>query len=124
MGTDHRVMAWFRNQWEKYHGFNPSVITGNPVEEYGAKGREEATGRGVGSLTFKLSKRLGLEPPRTNIAIQGFGNVGTHAAKYLYESEFPIVAVSDITGTYYHPDGLDIAAILHHKIEHLSLIHI
>jgi glutamate dehydrogenase (NAD(P)+) len=54
MGTDHRVMAWFRNQWEKYHGFNPSVITGKPVEEYGAKGREEATGRGVGALTFKF----------------------------------------------------------------------
>ena len=118
MGTDHRVMAWFRNQWEKYHGFNPSVITGKPVEEYGAKGREEATGRGVGSLTFKLSKRLGLEPTRAKTAIQGFGNVGTHAAKYLHESEFPIVAVSDITGTYYHPDGLDIAAILHHQIEH------
>ena len=118
MGTDHRVMAWFRNQWEKYHGFNPSVITGKPVEEYGAKGREEATGRGVGALTFKLSKRLGYQPEQTNVAIQGFGNVGTHAAKYLFESEFRIVAVSDITGTYYHPDGLDISAILHHKLEH------
>ncbi|MDA7865054.1 glutamate dehydrogenase [bacterium] len=118
MGTDHRVMAWFRNQWEKYHGFNPSVITGKPVEEYGAKGREEATGRGVGSLTFKLSKRLGLKPTSTKVAIQGFGNVGTHAAKFLFESEFPVVAVSDITGTYYHPDGLDIASVLRHKIEH------
>ncbi|MGV3484431.1 MAG: Glu/Leu/Phe/Val dehydrogenase dimerization domain-containing protein, partial [Planctomycetaceae bacterium] len=59
MGTDHRVMSWFRNQWEKYHGFNPSVITGKPVEEYGARGREEATGRGVGTLTAKLMKRLG-----------------------------------------------------------------
>ena len=118
MGTDHRVMAWFRNQWEKYHGFNPSVITGKPVEEYGAKGREEATGRGVGTLTSKLSKRLGLDPEKTNVAIQGFGNVGTHAAKYLSESQFPIVAVSDITGTYYDPRGLNLQEVLRHKLNH------
>src|SRR6056297_83381 len=118
MGTDHRVMAWFRNQWEKYHGFNPAVITGKPVEEYGAKGREEATGRGVGSLTLKLARRLGLRAESTNVAIQGFGNVGSHAAKYLTESQFPIVAISDISGTYYDPKGLDISALLHHKLAH------
>src|SRR6056297_1099003 len=81
MGTDFRVMSWFRNQWEKYHGFHPAVITGNPVEEYGAKGREEATGRGVGILTIKLMKRLGRKAEQTYVAIQGFGNVGSHAAK-------------------------------------------
>lgn len=118
MGTDHRVMAWFRNQWEKYHGFNPAVITGKPVEEYGAKGREEATGRGVGTLTVKLAKRLGMKPEKTTVAIQGFGNVGSHAAKFLAEAQFPIVAVSDISGTYYRKEGLDIPAVLHHKIQH------
>ena len=118
MGTDHRVMAWFRNQWEKYHGFNPSVITGKPVEEYGAKGREEATGRGVGLLTYKLLKRLGAKRGESNVAIQGFGNVGAHAAKFLDEAQFPIIAVSDITGTYYRPTGLNIRAILKHKLEH------
>ncbi len=118
MGTDHRVMAWFRNQWEKYHGFNPAVITGKPVEEYGAKGREEATGRGVGTLTVKLTKRLGMKPEATSIAIQGFGNVGSHAAKFLSEAQFPVIAISDITGTYYRKEGLDIAAALHHKLQH------
>ena len=118
MGTDHRVMAWFRNQWEKYHGFDPSVITGKPVEEYGAKGREEATGRGVGLLTHKLMKRLGSKPGESNVAIQGFGNVGTHAAKFLDEAQFPIVAVSDITGTYYREAGLNVRALLKHKLEH------
>lgn len=118
MGTDHRVMAWFRNQWEKYHGFDPSVITGKPVEEYGAKGREEATGRGVGLLTHKLMKRLGSKPGESNVAIQGFGNVGTHAAKFLDEAQFPIVAVSDITGTYYRAAGLNVRALLKHKLEH------
>src|SRR6056297_1554341 len=118
MGTDHRVMAWFRNQWEKYYGFNPAVITGKPVEEYGARGREEATGRGVGTLTIKLTKRLGMRPERTRVAIQGFGNVGSHAAKFLSEAQFPVVAVSDITGTYFHADGLNIAEVLHHTLEH------
>ena len=118
MGTDHRVMAWFRNQWEKYHGFNPSVITGKPVEEYGAKGREEATGRGVGTLTVKLSKRLGFKAEETKIAIQGFGNVGAHAAKFLCDAQFPIIAVSDITGTYYDPEGLNTSELLHHKLSH------
>lgn len=118
MGTDHQVMSWFRNQWEKYHGFNPAVITGKPVEEYGARGREEATGRGVGTLTHKLIKRLGMPVEQSRVAIQGFGNVGSHAAKFLHEGKFPIVAVSDITGTYYNPDGLNIPKLLRHKLAH------
>jgi len=116
MGTDYRVMGWFRNQWEKYHGFNPSVITGKPVEEYGAKGREEATGRGVGTLTTKLIKRLGKKPEDSRVAIQGFGNVGSHAAKFLNEAQFPIIAVSDVSGTYYNPDGLNITDLLRHTL--------
>jgi glutamate dehydrogenase (NAD(P)+) len=118
MGTDHQVMAWFRNQWEKYHGFHPAVITGKPVEEYGAKGREEATGRGVGTLTVKLAKRLGMDALKTRVAIQGFGNVGSHAAKFLHDAQFPIVAVSDITGTYYNAEGLNIPELLRHKFSH------
>ncbi len=121
MGTSHEVMAWIRNQWEKYHGFNPAVITGKPVEEYGAKGREEATGRGVGSLCVKAIKRLGLRPFECKTAIQGFGNVGSHAAKFLSESTFPIVAVSDISGCYYHEGGLDIPAVLRHTLKHRTL---
>ncbi|MCH2180491.1 MAG: glutamate dehydrogenase [Mariniblastus sp.] len=121
MGTDSETMAWMRNQWEKYNGFNPACITGKPVEDYGAKGREEATGRGVGILAFKMLRRLGRRPQDISVAIQGFGNVGSHAAKYMYESEFKIVAVSDITGGYYNEDGLDIPAVLHHIIEHRTL---
>lgn len=114
MGTDHRVMAWFRNQWEKYHGFNPAVITGKPVEEYGARGREEATGRGVGMLTFKAVRRLNKSPQQSRVAIQGFGNVGSHAAKYLSDCEFPIVAISDISGAYVREGGLNIAEAWRH----------
>ena len=71
MGTDSETMAWIRNQYEKYNGFNPACITGKPVEDYGAKGREEATGRGVGILCFKLLSRLGMRPIDTRVVIQG-----------------------------------------------------
>jgi glutamate dehydrogenase (NAD(P)+) len=54
MGTNSDVMAWFMNQYAKYHGFSPACVTGKPVELYGLPGREEATGRGVGILTYKL----------------------------------------------------------------------
>lgn len=121
MGTDSTTMAWIRNQWEKYHGFNPACITGKPVEDYGAKGREEATGRGVGILAFKLLQRLGHKPPETRVIIQGFGNVGSHAAKFMYESEFKIIAISDVTGGYMNEDGIDIPAALHYVIENRNL---
>lgn len=117
MGTNHEVMAWFRNQWEKYHGFNPAVITGKPVEEYGARGREEATGRGVGTLAVKMLKRLNVRPDQCRTAIQGFGNVGSHAAKYLFESAFPIVAVNDLSGTYFNAKGLNIPELFSYSIK-------
>ena len=122
MGTNHEVMAWFRNQWEKYHGFNPAVITGKPVEEYGSRGREEATGRGVGTLAVKMLKRLNRKPELTRTAIQGFGNVGSHAAKYLYESAFPIVAVSDVSGAYVNPKGLNIPEMLSYVLKNKGLL--
>ncbi|MFN7874335.1 MAG: Glu/Leu/Phe/Val family dehydrogenase [Pirellula sp.] len=117
MGTNFEVMSWFRNQWEKYHGFNPAVITGKPVEEYGAKGREEATGRGVGTLAVKLMKRLKVNPSECRVALQGFGNVGSHAAKFLFESDFPIIAIGDLSGTYYNPKGLNIAEMFSYAIK-------
>ncbi len=121
MGTNSETMSWIRNQWEKYHGFNPACITGKPVEDYGAKGREEATGRGVGILSYKLLKRLGATPKETSVVIQGFGNVGSHAAKYMSESEFKIKGISDISGGYYAEDGIHIPTALNYYLENGSL---
>jgi glutamate dehydrogenase (NAD(P)+) len=122
MGTSAREMAWIRNQWEKYHGFNPAVITGKPVEHYGIEGREEATGRGVGSLAYKLLGHLNRKPAQTRVALQGFGNVGSHAAKFLHESEYKIVAVGDHTGGYYRPGGLDIPKMLKYALANKGLL--
>ena len=112
MGTSWREMAWIRNQYEKYHGFNPACVTGKPAEHYGIEGREEATGRGVGVITFKLLSHLGRKPQQTRVALQGFGNVGSHAAKFLHESQYKVVAVGDHTGAFFHPEGLDIPHML------------
>jgi glutamate dehydrogenase (NAD(P)+) len=114
MGATAEMMAWFRNQYEKYHGFSPACITGKPVELYGAEGREEATGRGVGILTLKLLGRLGRKAGKTRVAIQGFGNVGSHAAKFLSEADIKVVAVSDLSGGYYRREGLDVHAAIRH----------
>lgn len=108
MGTNAEVMAWIMNQHNKYHGFNPGVVTGKPVEHYGIAGREEATGRGVGILSLKTIGRLGHRPQNTRVAIQGFGNVGSHAAKFLHEAECKIVAISDVSGGYFCADGIKI----------------
>jgi glutamate dehydrogenase (NAD(P)+) len=122
MGTSWREMAWIRNQWEKYHGFNPACVTGKPVEHYGIEGREEATGRGVGLLAYRLLGHLNRKPQQTRVALQGFGNVGSHAAKYLYESQYPIVAIGDHTGAYYRKEGLDIPQMLKYSIANKGML--
>lgn len=122
MGTGAREMAWIRSQWEKYHGFNPAVVTGKPVEHYGAEGREEATGRGVGILAYKWLGMLGRKPRETRVALQGFGNVGSHAAKFMFESDYKIVAISDHTGGYYKPDGLDVPAMLRYSLQNKGVL--
>jgi glutamate dehydrogenase (NAD(P)+) len=122
MGTTHQEMAWLRSQWEKYHGFNPAVVTGKPVEHYGAEGREEATGRGVGILAVKLAGRLGRKPQNCRVAIQGFGNVGSHAAAYAYELGFNVVAVSDVNGGIYNENGLDIQALVEYMAQNGTIV--
>jgi len=122
VGTSAREMAWIRNQYEKYHGFSPAVVTGKPVEHYGIEGREEATGRGVGILAYKFLGNLGRKPRETRVALQGFGNVGSHCAKFLFESEYKIVAVSDQSGGYYRKEGLDIPKMLRHSLDNQGLL--
>ena len=118
MGTNSDVMAWIRNQYEKYHGFSPACVTGKPVELHGSPGREEATGRGVGILTLKLLGRLGRKIEQTRIAVQGFGNVGSHAARFLAQADCRIVAISDVSGAYYRQDGLDVGHAVDYALRH------
>ncbi len=114
MGTNAQVMAWIANQYQKFHGFNPACVTGKPVELHGAAGREEATGRGVVILTRELLARNGVELEGARVAVQGFGNVGSHAARYLQELGGVVVGVTDAYGGVWNPEGLDVPALSGH----------
>jgi glutamate dehydrogenase (NAD(P)+) len=121
MGTNAQVMAWFMNQYEKFHGFNPACVTGKPTELYGAEGREEATGRGVGILTQALLKKFNRTMETATIAIQGFGNVGTFTADYVSRAGGKVVAVSDVSGAVHCADGLDVPSLLAYAKQNGSL---
>ncbi len=118
MGTNAQVMAWIMNQYEKYHGFNPACVTGKPVELHGADGREEATGRGVAIITREALAKLNKKMEGARVAIQGFGNVGSYAARILHEMGARIIAVSDAFGGIQNEDGLDIPELLKYVAEH------
>jgi glutamate dehydrogenase (NAD(P)+) len=118
MGTTADMMAWIMNHYGRYHGFAPACVTGKPVDYHGVPGREEATGRGVGALTLKVLSRQGRKIPGTRVAIQGFGNVGSHTAKYLADAECRVVAVSDAGGGYHRDAGIDVLEALRHARAH------
>jgi glutamate dehydrogenase (NAD(P)+) len=121
MGTNAQTMAWIMNQYQKFHGFSPGCVTGKPVELYGAEGREEATGRGVGTLTLALLRKFGRSVETSTIAIQGFGNVGTFTAAYLHKAGGRIIAISDVSCGILNRNGIDIPAALAWVSEHKRL---
>src|SRR4051812_5086968 len=111
VGTDAQVMAWIMNEYAKFHGFHPAVVTGKPVELHGSAGREAATGYGVAIIARELLRKLDRPVAGTTVAIQGFGNVGSYAARFLHDQGARILAVSDAYGAVFHPEGLDIPAL-------------
>jgi len=121
MATNAQVMAWIMNQYSKYHGFNPAVVTGKPVELHGSEGREEATGHGVVTVTCALLKKVKRKVAGTTVALQGFGNVGSFAARFLHEKGAKVLGVSDAAGGVWNRDGLDIPALLEHAKSHGSV---
>src|SRR5262249_58098672 len=86
-----------------------------------SEGREEATGHGVVMVTDAVMKRLNRTVAGCTVALQGFGNVGSFAAKFLHDAGAKIVAVSDVAGGVWNPDGLDIPALLKWAAEHKGL---
>ncbi len=114
VNTNPQVMSWIMDQYSKYHGHSPAVVTGKPVDLYGSKGREAATGRGLLFVCREILRDIGMSLRGSRIAIQGFGNVGSHAARLLFEDGARIVAVSDVNGGIYQPEGLELPALFEH----------
>ncbi len=97
--TNAKIMAWMLDEYEKIQGKHcPAMITGKPVELGGSLGRDYATAQGGAFVLRELAKKMNLEPKMTKVAIQGFGNAGSHIAKILDEGGYNIIAVSDSKG--------------------------
>jgi len=115
VNTNPQVMSWMMDTYSMTVGYAvPGVVTGKPVEIGGSEGRAEATGRGVATVMMAAAERLGLHPAQSTVAIQGFGNVGSSAAKFLHGKGFKITGVTDVGGGLFNPRGLDIPALLAH----------
>ena len=107
MGTNAQVMAWMMDEYSKFHGFTPGVVTGKPLELGGSEGRTSATGRGLFFAVERIAPELNLELDGATVAIQGFGNVGSWAGRFLAAAGCRIVAVSDADGTICQSKGFD-----------------
>jgi glutamate dehydrogenase (NAD(P)+) len=114
VGTDAQVMAWIMNEYSKYHGFHPACVTGKPVEFHGSAGREAATGYGVALMAREILRVQKRMIAGTTFAIQGYGNVGSHTARFLHQQGGKIIAVSDAYGAITNPEGIDIPALDRH----------
>lgn len=118
MYTNAQIMAWMLDEYEKLTGRHaPGAFTGKPVELGGIGSRESATGYGGFVAVQQVAKLLKLKPKSTTVAIQGFGNVGHHAAQFLFDAGYRIVALSDSQGAIYNRKGLNPAAAMTCKLE-------
>jgi glutamate dehydrogenase/leucine dehydrogenase len=107
VNTNPKVMAWIMDEYSKIVGKpSPAVVTGKPIENGGALGRNEATGLGGSFAVREIVKRMGRQPKDLTVAVQGFGNVGMHTASFMQKQGFKVVGLSDSKGGIYIPGGI------------------
>jgi glutamate dehydrogenase (NAD(P)+) len=115
VNTTPQVMAWIMDTVSMSKGYSiPAVVTGKPISVGGSQGRNAATGRGCAMVAQQACGRLGLDPHRLTVAVQGFGNVGSTAARLMALDGFSIRAVSDWAGGIISERGLDIPSLIEH----------
>jgi glutamate dehydrogenase/leucine dehydrogenase len=115
MATGPREMGWMLHAWRMSSGrYNRGMITGKPLDLGGSQGRLEATGIGVVACLAACARDQGIDPQGATAAVQGFGNVGRHAALELLRQGTRVVAVSDVHGGIANPEGLDVPALVEH----------
>jgi glutamate dehydrogenase (NAD(P)+) len=118
VNTNAEVMGWIMDEYSRDYGFCPGVVTGKPVDLFGSLGRNEATGRGVMYALREALKDQGKRLADVTVAVQGFGNVGSHAARLIAEQGGKIVAVADHLGAVENKEGLDVPALVSWTAEH------
>ncbi len=119
VNTNDRVMAWMMDTYSMNQGTTSTgVVTGKPVALGGSLGRREATGRGVFTVACEAARKLGLDIAKAQVAIQGFGNVGSVAAELFTQAQAQVVAIQDHTGTIFNPSGIDPFQLSAHVVVH------
>lgn len=123
MGTGKREMAWLLDEFNRIKGEDtPGVVTGKPITLGGSKGREAATGRGVMVASLAAMKKIGINYKTATAAVQGFGNVGSNAARLLASKSIRILAISDHTAAYYNSNGINIEAAIKFAAENGNIL--
>jgi glutamate dehydrogenase (NAD(P)+) len=123
MNTNAQTMSWMLDQYGRKHGHTTQIVTGKPIALGGSFGREEATGRGVVVATDQVVADAGYgDPAEVSVAIQGFGNVGSWAARIAADRGYKVVAVSDVRGGVYAPGGLNIDRAVAHVAQAGSVV--
>ena len=122
VNTNERVMAWIMDTYSMRVGHTvTAVVTGKPVDMGGSLGRREATGRGCMLVTRDALKHLGMDVKGATVAVQGFGNVGSVGAQLLQREGCKIIAISDRTGGWHDPKGIDVDAAIEYVKKHKTL---
>jgi glutamate dehydrogenase (NAD(P)+) len=122
VNTNERVMAWLMDTYSMHVGRTENAVTtGKPVEMGGSLGRKEATGRGCMLVTKEALTHLGMDLNGATIAVQGFGNVGSIAAKLMAQQGAKVIGISDRAGAFYNAKGIDVDAAIKHVQQHRSL---
>jgi glutamate dehydrogenase (NAD(P)+) len=114
VNTNAQVMAWMMDEYGKLHGYTPAIVTGKPISLGGSLGREQATGRGIVEVFAQAARPLGLVPDETRLVVQGFGNVGSWAARIACELGCKLVGVCDVDGAIQSQAGIDPQALSSH----------
>jgi glutamate dehydrogenase (NAD(P)+) len=114
VNTNAQVMAWFMDEYGKLHGHTPAICTGKPIALEGSYGREAATGRGCVYMFREAAPHIGMSPAETTFAVQGYGNVGSWAARIMQGLGCTMVAASDAHGAIRNDAGIDTVALYEH----------
>ncbi len=123
VNTDEQVMAWIMDTYSmNVRHTTTAVVTGKPLDIGGSRGRHEATGRGCMVICNEALKKFKMARDRTRVIIQGFGNVGSQAARHLYQEEYCVVGIAEWDGGVYNSRGLDIIALMEYRKENGTIV--
>jgi glutamate dehydrogenase (NAD(P)+) len=123
MNTNEQVMAWMMDTYSMHMRQTvTSVVTGKPINIGGSRGRREATGRGIMITCDQAIKKFGLRPEDTRVIVQGFGNVGSNAARLMHETGYKIIGIIEVEGAIFNGNGIDVESLWKYREHNRTLV--